>query len=118
MQTNLRPPVKLLFDQNLSCRIIEGLVSDYPGSTHVQWENLAQVDDETIWNFARNSGYVIVSKEATFQQRSLVRGFPPKVILVRCGNASTSQIERLLTENYTAIQNFCDDPVDPFHIIG
>ncbi|HET9177749.1 MAG TPA: DUF5615 family PIN-like protein [Terriglobia bacterium] len=110
--------MKLLFDQNLSYQIVENLVVLYPGSSHVRMAGFDEADDETIWNFARDNDYAIISKDADFHQRSFVRGFPPKVIWVRCGNSSTSQIEKLLKENYTAIQNFCDDPVYSFLIIG
>ena len=117
-QADFRPDVKLLFDQNLSHRIVQSLLLLYPGSSHVRLSGLDQADDETIWNFARDNGYVIISKDADFHQRSFLRGFPPKVIWVRCGNSSTSQIEKLLKDNYAAIQDFCDDPVYAFLIIA
>ena len=109
--------MKLLFDQNLSYRIAENLVAIYPGSAHVRLLGLDQADDETIWNYARDNGYAIISKDADFHQRSFVRGFPPKVIWVRCGNSPTVQIGNLLKDNYAVIQNFCDDPVYAFFII-
>lgn len=110
--------MKLLFDQNLSYRIIQSLELLYPGSSHVRLEGFEQADDETIWNYARDNGYVIISKDADFHQRSFVRGFPPKVIWIRCGNSSTTKIENILKENYLAIQEFCGDPVHAFLIIG
>jgi predicted nuclease of predicted toxin-antitoxin system len=110
--------VKLLFDQNLSYRIVENLDALYPESTHVRLVGLEQADDEAIWNYARTKGYAIVSKDSDFHQRSFLRGFPPKVIWVRCGNSSTNQIEKILRDNRAAIQNFCDDVVHAFLILG
>lgn len=72
---------------------------------------LEGADDETIWNYARTRGFAIVSKDSDFHQRSFVRGFPPKIIWIRCGNCSTSQIENILRDNRAAVQNFCDDIV-------
>lgn len=110
--------MKLLFDQNLSYRIVEKLAGLYPESAHVRLLGLDRVDDEAIWNFARINDYVIVSKDSDFHQRSFLRGFPPKVIWVRCGNSSTDQIEQILRDNHKAIQDFCDDAVHSFLVLG
>ncbi len=45
-------------------------------------------------------GLTIVTKDADFHQRSFLFGHPPKVVSVRCGNASTSMIERLLRDRH------------------
>lgn len=110
--------MKLLFDQNLSYRIVENLDALYPESTHVRLVGLEQADDEAIWNYAGTKGYAIVSKDSDFHQRSFLRGFPPKVIWIRCGNSSTSQIEKILRDNRAAIQSFYDDSVHSFLILG
>ncbi|MGA8184950.1 MAG: DUF5615 family PIN-like protein [Terriglobia bacterium] len=110
--------MKLLFDQNLSYHLVENLAGLYPESTHVGPIGLERADDEAIWNYARTHGYTIVSKDSDFHQRSFLRGFPPKVIWIRCGNSSTSHIEEILRANQAAIQNFCDDDVHAFLILG
>jgi len=110
--------VKLLFDQNLPYCLVKSLAGLYPDSTHVRLIGLESADDETIWNYARTHGYTIVSKDSDFHQRSFLQGFPPKVIWIRCGNSSTSQIEKILRDNRGPIQNFCDDGVHAFLIIG
>ncbi|TAM78784.1 MAG: hypothetical protein EPN47_20590 [Acidobacteria bacterium] len=110
--------MKLLFGQNLSYLIVENLKGLYPDSTHVRLIGLEGADDEAIWNYARTNGYTIVSKDSDFHQRSFVRGFPPKIIWIRCGNSSTGQIEKILRGNRAAVQNFCDDNVHSFLILG
>ena len=110
--------MKLLFDQNLSYRLVESLTGLYPNCTHVRLIGLESADDEAIWNFALTNGYAIVSKDSDFHQRSFLQGFPPKIIWIRCGNSSTSQIEKILRDNRTAVQNFCDDSVHAFLILG
>lgn len=59
-------------------------------------------------------GFVIVSKDSDFHQRSLVFGHPPKVIWVRLGNCSTADIERLLRHNETTIRTFDANPEGAF----
>ena len=47
--------MKLLFDQNLSYRLVPELESLYPGSVHTREVALATADDETVWHFAQGS---------------------------------------------------------------
>lgn len=110
--------MKLLFDQNLSTRLVQSLASLYPDSTHVREVGLQEADDQTVWEFARNNGFTVVSKDSDFRQRSFLLGFPPKVIWLRLGNCTTSDIEHVLKQREPAIRKFCDDPVDSFLILS
>jgi predicted nuclease of predicted toxin-antitoxin system len=53
--------MKLLFDQNISYRIIKLLSDDFKGSSHVKKEGLVNASDSVIWEFAKINGYTIVS---------------------------------------------------------
>ena len=75
--------MKLLFDQNLSPRLPAGLADVFLGSTHVALVGLGSADDSAVWEYARAHGYVVVSKDADFNELSIVRGSPPKVVWVR-----------------------------------
>lgn len=94
--------MKLLLDQNLSPRLIQRLTELYPGSAHVSQHGLEEASDTEVWSFARENGYLIVSKDADFSDMGNVRGFPPKVIWIRRGNCSTSQIEEILRDHVEA----------------
>ena len=89
--------MKLLLDQNLSPRLARTLSAVYPGTTHVRDVGLQAADDDTIWAYAAEHGFVIVSKDADFHQRSFVLGHPPKVVWIRRGNCSTVEIEEILS---------------------
>ena len=91
--------MKLPFDQNLSPRLADALAALFPGSRHLRHEGLDCADDETIWRFARDHGFGIVSKDSDFQEKSQMAGSKPHVVWVRRGNCSTSQIEQLLRAN-------------------
>ena len=54
----------LLLDQNLSPRLITVLGDLYPGSTHVRDAGLQAADDDTVWRYAAQHGFAIVSKDA------------------------------------------------------
>jgi predicted nuclease of predicted toxin-antitoxin system len=88
--------VKLLLDQNLSPRLARALAAIYPDTTHVRDVGLQAADDDTVWAYASEHGFVIVSKDADFHQRSFVLGPPPKVVWIRRGNCSTVEIEGIL----------------------
>ncbi len=102
--------MKLIFDQNLSSDLVRKLADLFPGSTHVKTLGMMQSDDGSIWTFARENQFVIVSKDSDFQQRSLVLGTPPKVVWLRVGNCPTAQIERLLRDHSVELHTFEADP--------
>lgn len=66
-------------------------------------------DDSIVWDYAKNNGFMIVSKDADMHDLSLVFGNPPKVIWVRLGNCSTRQVENLLRKNFDVIKLFSED---------
>lgn len=78
--------MKLLFDHNLSYRLVPALASLYPGSVHVRDLGMTTVDDDVIWNYARQHELAIVSKDSDFYYRSMLFGHPPKVVWIRLGN--------------------------------
>jgi len=103
--------LKLLLDQNLSHRLLPHLDPLYPGSSHVRLHALERADDATIWAFAREHGFILVTHDADFYERSLLFGFPPKVLWLRCGNTSTASIQRILERARDGVAAFVEDPV-------
>jgi predicted nuclease of predicted toxin-antitoxin system len=98
--------VKLLLDENLSDRILHRIVDLYPDSEHVKTLGLIRTDDELIWEYAKTNGFVIVSKDSDFHQRSLLYGYPPKFIYLRIGNCPTAKITQILRDNLDTIIQF------------
>ncbi len=98
--------MKLLFDENVSPRLVAGLSDVFAGSVHVRDVGLARATDATIWGYARDHDFTIVSKDSDFHQVSFVRGPPPKVVWIRRGNCTTGDIAALLRSNRTEILAF------------
>ena len=96
--------MKLLFDQNLSPRLSNRLADLYPDSDHVANLGLDRVQDEEVWLYARDKNFIIVSKDTDFNEMSVLRGFPPKVVWIRRGNCSTVEIEGILRRDYSLIE--------------
>jgi predicted nuclease of predicted toxin-antitoxin system len=108
--------LKLLFDQNLSPLLCRDLADCFPGSIHVREVGLRDADDATVWGYAAQHGFAIVTKDADFRQRSFLQGHPPKIVWVRLGNCSTRDVERLLRHGASNIEEFLAD--DQKSILG
>jgi len=102
--------MKLLLDENLSRRIVPFLQNDFPGSSQVVLDGLEQATDQQLWEYARDQGFVIVSKDSDFYELSLLRGTPPKIIWLQIGNSSKSRVTKLLLDNRLAIERLATDP--------
>lgn len=101
--------MKLLFDENLSHRLVVALASAHPSSAHVRSVGLLGVSDSAVWDYAREFGFAIVSKDNDFRQRSFFDGAPPKVIWLDVGNAGTDTIVELLRDSESQIGVFEQD---------
>lgn len=102
--------MKLLFDQNLSPALVSRLADLFPGSDHVSLLGLDRVPDDEVWNYARDGGFTLVSKDADFSDMNLLRGFPPRVLWLRVGNCTTAQVEALLRLHHQAVEQMQSDP--------
>ncbi len=101
--------MKLLFDENLSPRLIGRLSDLFPGSAQVSQIGLEGYPDKTIWERAKAEEYTIVSKDNDFRQRAFLFGMPPKVIWLQIGNAGTDEIESLIRREFLRITAFEED---------
>lgn len=110
--------MKLLFDENLSYRLVRHLADVYPGSTHVRDIGLRGAEDRRIWDYAAEQDLLLTSKNTDFYQRSLVFGAPPKVIWLRIGNSPTLAIAELLTQRRPVIRSFYEDSEATFLPLG
>jgi predicted nuclease of predicted toxin-antitoxin system len=85
--------MRRLFDQNLSFKLCRPLADLFPGSSQVRPIGLDQADDRAIWDYAKANGFALVSLDADFAELAALRGPPPKVIWLRCGNQPTAAVE-------------------------
>ena len=110
--------MKLLLDQNLSARLLPALEARYPGSAHVRELGMDRADDLRIWEHAIDGGFVIVSKDTDFYQRSILFGHPPKVIWLAVGNCTTSAVRAALDSGAAAIEEFEVDDERSFLLLS
>ncbi len=106
--------MRLLFDENLSPRLVRRLTDLYPDSAHVHDLGLGAVADAAVWAHAHEHGLIIVSKDADFHALSQLRGHPPKVVWIRRGNCSTADVGALLRSHHPRILAFGTEPDTAF----
>jgi predicted nuclease of predicted toxin-antitoxin system len=106
--------MKLLFDENLSHKLVRLLEDIFPNSIHVRDIGLRAADDPLVWQYAMDHSLLIVSKDSDMHQRSFLFGPPPKVLWVRLGNCSTSDVEKLLRQHFSSVKAFHEDDYASF----
>lgn len=98
--------MRLLFDQNISARIVRLLKESFPDCTQVTLEGLGNVRDMEIWEWAKQNDCCIVTFDADFLDIITLRGFPPKVLLLRIGNRRTKDLAEILLKRKQVIEEF------------
>lgn len=101
--------MKLLFDQNLSPHLVRSLCDLFPNSSHVQSVGLDFASDDQVWEHARLQGFTIVTKDEDFNNLSVFRGSPPKVLWLQLGNCTTAQVEAAIRACSIDIEAFEKD---------
>jgi predicted nuclease of predicted toxin-antitoxin system len=100
--------MKLLLDNNLSHRLVTRITDLYPESSHVMTVGLDEAEDEEIWGYAKKNGFTIVTKDADYNDLSLIKGSPPKVIWLKVGNCRIVTIESIIRNNVTKLNDFIE----------
>ena len=81
-------------------------------SRHVRDTVGINADDFEIWNYARENGFTILTKDNDFDELSQINGCPPKVIHLSCGNKPTLFISNLLLSYEKEIRQFVGSDTD------
>jgi predicted nuclease of predicted toxin-antitoxin system len=97
--------MKLLLDENLSRRLVPFLKNAYPDSSQVVLLGLESATDLSVWKRAQVEGYVIVTRDADFEELSIILGQPPKVIWIRGKNHTRSATLKILLDQQGLIEN-------------
>jgi predicted nuclease of predicted toxin-antitoxin system len=100
---------KLLFDQNLSYKIVKQIEHLFPNSSHVRLLKLDKADDFDVWQYAKEHGFHIVTQDIDFHDISTLYGYPPKIIRIHTGNTATNTIIELLEKKHDLIHDFLNN---------
>jgi len=81
----------------------------FPDIEHVKKMGLEISDDNDLWKYAKDNSFIIITKDSDFNEKAIVKGFPPKIIWIKKGNCSTKEIEKSLRNRFIEIKNFTSD---------
>ena len=70
--------MKLLFDQNISFRLLNQISDDFPDTLQVKEAGFENSSDSEIWEYARKHNFTIVTFDSDFYDLSVIKGFLPK----------------------------------------
>ncbi len=101
--------MKLLFDQNISFRVVLQICNYFPEAKHVRDFSLQFASDREIWNYAKVNGYNIVTLDSDFYDIVTLNGHPPKIIWLRLGNTSSLNLARVFSGHQENIKSFITD---------
>jgi predicted nuclease of predicted toxin-antitoxin system len=98
--------MQLLLDANISGRLVAGLKLHFEDCRHVDHIGLTMpAKDIEIWNYASTNKLIIITNDDDFLNLVNIKGFPPKIVLLKTGNQSSTYIETLLIKHKTDIQS-------------
>jgi len=109
--------VKLLIDENLSRKLVARLSDLFPGSNHVTDVALEESPDAAVWEYAKASGFTILTADADFFELATTLGPPPKVLWLRRWGHPTRDAEGALRRAAIRIAQFESDPELGFLVI-
>ncbi len=99
--------MKLLLDENLSWWLAKKLTPFFIEVSHVSTIKTEQpAADISIWNYAKENRYTIVSKDDDFEKIVLLRKEPPKLLFLKIFNLETNKTADLIIENREKIIEF------------
>lgn len=102
--------MKLLFDHNLSPRLVSRVADLFPESAHVYPLDMAEAEDIEVWRYAQENGFTIVTRDSDYNDLMQLKGFPPKIVWIRRGNCSTNEVEDILRRHLPDIQALAAAP--------
>ena len=65
--------------------------------------------DSKIIQIAIDDDRIIISKDADFRDHFLIKGIPPKILLLKTGNISNKNLIKLLTNSFSKIEQLFED---------
>ena len=98
--------MKLLLDANVSWKLVPILKEHFGECVHA--DNISEFEfpakDTKIWQYAKDNGYTVVTRDNDFNDLVVIRGFPPKIVWLRTENCSRKFTADLLIRSKQAIE--------------
>jgi len=111
--------MKLLLDANISWKLVNILIPIFGECTHVDLVGLkVPAKDRHIWNYALENEYIIITKDTDFLDLLELKGFPPKVVLIKTGNNSSKILADIIINAKSKIEDLENNEYGLLEIYG
>jgi len=111
--------MKLLLDANISWKLVNILAPVFGECAHVDSIGLtAPGKDKDIWNYALENAYIIITKDNDFLDLLEIKGFPPKIVLIKTGNNNSKTLADLLIDAKPKIEDLENNDYGLLEIYG
>ena len=104
--------MKLLFDQNISPKILKVLPVSFEGCQHIRFVQLEDAADLAIFKYAERNDYAVVTFDSDFIDLNALYGTPPKIIYLNTGNLTTKSVAQLFKDNALKILHYLESNTD------
>ncbi|MEQ8928059.1 MAG: DUF5615 family PIN-like protein [Fulvivirga sp.] len=104
--------MNLLFDQNISPRILKILSPQFSNCEQVRFAGLEDSSDIEVFQFAKKNNYAVVTFDSDFVDLNAMYGTPPKIVYLNTGNLTTKNISELLLNNIMRINQYLSSDSD------
>lgn len=104
--------MNLLFDQNISPRILKILPEEFSNCQQVRFAGLEDSSDFEIFQFAQENDFAVVTFDSDFVDLNSMYGTPPKIIYLNTGNLTTKNIFEFLIANILIINHYLKSESD------
>ena len=109
--------MKILFDENISWRIVKKTEPFFTEVVHVSELQIIQpATDISIWNYAKKNDFTIITKDDDFEKLVLLKKAPPKVVHLKTFNLNTNNLAELIAMNSNKIKDFINSTEEIFEI--
>ncbi|GHU68076.1 hypothetical protein FACS189447_10550 [Spirochaetia bacterium] len=97
--------MKILLDANISWKLTKILSPIFGECLHVDNIGITvPAQDMDIWDYAKENNFIIITKDNDFVDLLEVKGYPPKIVLVKTGNNSSRALVQLIINSKKSIQ--------------
>lgn len=101
--------MRLLLDENISWRLTEPLRPHCQAVVHVRDIGLAAGSDSSIWRYAKQHQYDLLTKDEDFVRMVLTEGFPPRVVALHHAQLPAKELTMFVVSRLPQMRKFLDE---------
>lgn len=102
--------MRLLLDENISWRLTAYLRPHFSQVLHVRDIGLDNSPDTSIWQYAQQHGFHLLTKDEDFVRLLFTHGFPPKIVVATNAQVPAKTLAKFLLARLPQLQEFLSEP--------